>query len=618
MARRDPDDPGGKKSLRETEQQQEEQLLEQQRDRQQEQQQQRDAAQDALGNQAVQEMIGAVSAKAGEAGQGIDLTERKGTEGAQLDYGGDDVPVDAPITMEDLVRSWNPTTQRGQDKDPFREGLLTEELPPVDPALLSALGAPGPVAPRDAVYLTAEAAALDPGALVRTAARLARGSPLARCAVFLAAPPRPPLVDRRVPVVRTRALAFGALLAEACCEAVPPSERSGLRRQCRVLLELATRRRFLPALLDEVAEQKLSLPMAADLAGPGLAGLAAAGTAGVSPSVEQIEQLKATLLELAPRVGTTALVPELPAGPERVDDEEDDPLGLDAILAQGHQADPIAPQYEHLLAAAEKIAVATSRLRVEAAAAVLALASALGPAASGPLARRAVAELDTEAAKGLQLLVEIARAIQQRAVPPAGVRNGLRRAARGVDLAWTQLCGWLAGMMSAAVPPSPALPLPPPPIDDALEAALAEGRADHAAALLTAAPGLEAAAARGLLATEAAEPEEHPRIVARARAAGRPALGRWMDLHALLVGGGGGRRFGHALRLQQEAFQAGDDLTFAAVTQVLLDDASRTHPDRVAAMHLEACRRLLPTGHGAGLALLLRWEPPDEPDGPLG
>jgi hypothetical protein len=620
VARRDPDDPGRKKSLRENEQKQDEeleQLQEQERDRQQDQQQTRDAAQDALGNQAVQEMLGVVSAKAGEAGQGADLAERKDTEAIGVDYGGDDVPADAPITMEDLVRSWNPTTARGQDKDPFREGTGTEDLPPPDPALVEALGPLPPLAVRDAVFLSAEAAALDPGGLVRTAVRLAHATPLARCVGFLAAPARGALVDRRVVVVRARALAFAALLAEVAAESAPAEQRAELRSEHRFLLEVATRRRVLPELLEQVAEQKLQLPMAAALVAPGLSGLVADTPSGRSPSVEQIEHLKATLLELAPRVGAGSLVPELPpAAPAAASTEDDDPLGIDAILADGFTVDPLGPQYDQLLAAAEKLAVACTKLRVEAAGAILVVASVLGSATSATLARRAAAELDAEAARVLQLLVEIARAIQQRAVPPAGVRNGLRRAAKGVDLAWNQLCAWLSGVVSAVIPPPAALALPPLPVDDALGAALSEGRADDAHALLSGLQGT-GVAARLLVAPVGPDTAlECHRVATLARAEGRPALARLIDLWALLgAGSGGARLLGQALRVQQEAFQTADDLSFAVVTHLLLDLTARSRPDRVRAQHLEACRRLAPFGPTAGLALLSRWVPPDEPEG---
>lgn len=617
MARRDLDDDGRKKSAREDQARQEEQEQERQEEleRQQDQAQARDAAQDALGNQGVMEMMGVVSTKAGEAGQGADHLERKDTEEIGVDYGGDDVPADAPITMEDLVRSWNPSTQRGQDKEPFREGVGTEDLPDPDPAILKALGPLPALRARDGVFLSAQAAALDPAPVVLTAARLAGGGPLHRVLAFLTAPVRPPLVDPRVVVVRARALAFAALASEATLEALPASDRAPARTFARFLLELASRRRILAEVLDHVAEQKLQLPMAVQLVEPLLATLPTdAPEQPVSPSVEQIEHLRATLQHLTPRTTAATLVPELPAAAAAADPDDDDPLGLDELLAQGHRPDPLAGTYEHLLAAAEKIAVAASRTRVDAAAAVLAVGSVLGPATCRPLAARAAAELDAEAGRALQLLVEVARAIQQRSVPPPGIRNGLRRAAKAVDVCWTQFCGWLAGAVASTVPPPPGLQLPPLLTDDALGRALLEGRTDDARAALAGETHLDAVTARALLARGPDAAEEWHRAAALARAAGRPALARLVDLWAVLAAPRDrGRTLGQALRVQQEAFAAGDDLAFAAVTLALLDLGHRSRPDRVAAQRLEACRRIVALGPTAGLAVLVRWTP-DEAD----
>jgi hypothetical protein len=615
VPRRDPDDQGRKKSVRDTEQEQE-QEQEQEKELHQDQQQSRDAAQDAVGNQAVQDMMGVVTAKAGEAGQGADLAARKATEEIGIDYGGDDVPADAPITMEDLVRSWNPTTTRGQDKEAFRDALGTEELPEVDPALSEALGPLPPLRVRDAVFLSAAATALDPGPTLRTAVRLAGASALARVVRWFAGPPRVPLVDPRVVVVRARALAFATLLAESTCEAVPAADRALLRPMHRFLLELAAQRQVLQELLDKVAAEKTLLPLAADLVQLGLPGTPEPAGSGQSPSVEQIEHVKATLLEWLPRVPAATLVPELPpaATPGPAVEDDDDPLGLDALFGRTETTDPAGPQYDSLLAAAEKLAVASARTRVEAAAAVLATTSVLGTATASSLARRAARELDAEAGKVLQLLVEVARAIQQRAVAPPGVRNGLRRGAKGVDLCWTQFCGWLTGVVAHAIPPPPALALPPLPKDTELDQALTEGSRAAARAAIPVSAAPEVQVARLLLADLGpTTAEDAHRVAAGARAAGRPALARLVDLWVVVAAAEDrGRALGMALRVQQEAFVAGDDLAFAVVTHVLLDLTVRTRPDRVAAQHLEACRRLHSLGPTAGLALLTRWSPREE------
>ncbi|MEQ1507951.1 MAG: hypothetical protein ABMB14_37330, partial [Myxococcota bacterium] len=104
----------------------------------------RDAAQDALGNQGVAEMLGVSAPRPGEAGFASDArSARTESQGPQL--GGDDVPDDGPLTLDDLVRSWNPTTRKGQDTDADALDPL-EELPPEDEALLARVADAAPPA----------------------------------------------------------------------------------------------------------------------------------------------------------------------------------------------------------------------------------------------------------------------------------------------------------------------------------------------------------------------------------------------------------------------------------------------------------------------------------------
>ncbi|MCA9494985.1 MAG: hypothetical protein KC621_33890, partial [Myxococcales bacterium] len=215
MARPDPNDDLRKKQLPQQEQE-EEQELEQQQEQQQEQQ--RDAAQDQLGNQEIATLLGLGGVKAGEAGQGTDVILRNESgdkDGA--DYGGDDAPSDAPIEMEDLVRSWNPGIRRGQDAPKFVETMPTGELAEEDEELLRELDE-DPVEPLedlpDGIGLSPQVVLRDPTPLVRAAVRLSDGSLLHRTWAHLLVPAAPALVDPhgRLVTTRARVLALTQLL----------------------------------------------------------------------------------------------------------------------------------------------------------------------------------------------------------------------------------------------------------------------------------------------------------------------------------------------------------------------------------------------------------------------
>ena len=61
------------------------------------------------------------------AGMSVEPAERDQEEEG-VSYGGDDdLPADGPLTVDDLLRSWNPGTKRGQDSaDAYRNDLGLE------------------------------------------------------------------------------------------------------------------------------------------------------------------------------------------------------------------------------------------------------------------------------------------------------------------------------------------------------------------------------------------------------------------------------------------------------------------------------------------------------------
>ncbi len=612
MARPDPSDLDRKKRAPEQEQE-EEQELEQKVESAQEQQ--RDAAQDALGNQEVSALLGlGGGVKAGEAGVGTDTLMRpEHAEKDAVDYGGDDLPPDAPIEMEDLVRSWNPGTRRGQDAPKFVEQMPTGALDDEDPELLAALDA-HPPAPRErgpGVRLSVEAVLRDPTPLVRQARRLSDGSPLHRAWLALLDPTARCLVDPhgRLPLVRARVIALAKLLVEDALRASPrPEDTLAFATSC---LELSVRGPFVDRVNDDVRTRELKLPATVDLVKATLERLPAQPITGRSTSVEVIEQVRALLDDLAPQVPASSWLVALPTAEEHP--PEDDPLGLDGLLASltGGLPDPAQGVHDAALESAEKLAAGCARLRTDAAAWLLALADVLGPRTSPEALGRVASQVDLEVPKVLQLLVEIARAIRQRAVPPAGLRNGLKRAAKSLDLAFTHVAGWVAGALVGCAGTDPSVALPPLATSDPLSSALAERRPAEALPWLEARARDDLGRAAVVLLRAAAGEVDVPATAALADALrrARPALAAALDVVAVSAAARAGGGQDLAQELAERAFEAGDDLILAVASQVEIDLAE----DRAAA-RWAAVWRVASFGAGAGRTLLLRHVWPEDED----
>ena len=387
-----------------------------------EQQQARDANQDRLGNQGVVELLGIPTVKPGQAGLAVE-GHRDRDEENELLLGGDNVPPDGPLTLEDLVRSWNPTTRRGQDTPEQALGR-PDGLPPEDEALLAAVRAdrspielPASFAPDATIQPSEVAIASDLGPFVRQAARWGSGSVLHRAWARLLSPPAGALADPhgRMVFVRARASALATLLvADAWPRATP---------LVSFTLELACRADRVDEALDQVRASETRLPQAGRVLAPLLEGLPE-GTAAPRPlPPSAVAQLEAALGDVLAVTSAATLLPSM--SEPAPDEPDDDPLGIAALLADltGGAPDPLAGVYDAGLQAAEKLAGACSRLRVHAAGTLAAVGSVCAPWTAGtPTAAlvEVAATLDRDIGKVLQLLVEIGRAIRDGRCRPRG------------------------------------------------------------------------------------------------------------------------------------------------------------------------------------------------------
>ncbi|MCA9571091.1 MAG: hypothetical protein KC656_24795, partial [Myxococcales bacterium] len=111
-----------------------------------ESEQKQNTQQNTLGNQAIQNQMitGGQAAPGGDGGGGGGLAMRKAGQESDKDYGGDgDVDDDLPLTLEDLVRSWNPGTNKSEDRPSWLEPMPGDELPPEDEAFLASVRTEG-------------------------------------------------------------------------------------------------------------------------------------------------------------------------------------------------------------------------------------------------------------------------------------------------------------------------------------------------------------------------------------------------------------------------------------------------------------------------------------------
>jgi len=603
-----------------------------------EQEQQRDTQQDQMGNQGVAAMLGIPSVKPGSAGLGIEIGDRGLELESDLDYGGDDddIPTDGPLTLRDLTREWNKGTQRGRDITSFSEPMPAEDLPAEDHVLAEAIrdAVPPDDLPRfghpDALLQpTPSVVAGDMGPWLREAMRWAGPDLGARSLGHLVLPAAPALQDPsgRVLFARARAGALATLLmldGPVLRDAPSPAATAFVD----LCLELAGQRHTLLSVWWRAQQAQLKLPIGADIARLELQGRRTGRGATARLPDTIAHHLEVVLRDLIDLPSAKTLVPHVPEVP-RYEADEDDPLGLDDILAEhtGGRPDPLASIYANTILGAERLASAVARTRVRFAGLAVALADVGDQwVAGGPVepALALVAHADTESQRILTLLVEIAQAARRRAVDPQGIRNGLRRAAKLLDKVVTTTLRSMARLTGALLPDLPDLPpIYTPPPDDGLAGAWADGTPREALPWLARQPeGLDRDAAE--LFTRLGAGQSPGALAAPLRRlADRADVPRPQLAEAARVVAGacclwGGDHDG-ALVLAQHQQQLGrqrrNGLLMAAGTllEIEVHHAKGDFAEREAvrfARGVDAWHM----GQRAGLSLLLRWEEPESPD----
>ncbi|MEQ1570789.1 MAG: hypothetical protein ABMA64_34490, partial [Myxococcota bacterium] len=403
----------------------------------------------------------------------------------------------------------------------------------------------------------------------------------------------------------------------------------GARRapMAATLVEIAARSRAIDAAAEFARAGESRLPQAADLVRQLLEGRREGKVelAELPPGV--LAHLAAVITDLTQLGSAANLVPSLQE-PEPLLDDDPDPLGLDDLLvaSTGGPTDRLAGVYDTALAAAEKLAAACAGSRVRGAGALAAVGSVCEPWTSGtPLDQlHGVARaLDAEVMKVLQLLVEIGRAAQKRSVPPPGIRNGLRRAARTIDQIAAGLAVEIAPLLAGVVtggPDWPPPPLPGPP--DRLSEARGEGQLDEAVAVFDRSPpGFERDVARAFARAAVGGRKGHGaeliRLAERADE-GRSALAAAVSL----VAGAAAFHDGDdeaAERLAADLARRGrarrNGLLVAAATLLAIEVHHRAgRHDRAEAERFAGARTCYRMGSAGGFTLVLRWTPPEEPE----
>ncbi|MCB9675044.1 MAG: hypothetical protein H6737_08000 [Alphaproteobacteria bacterium] len=454
-------------------------------------------AQNTLGNEALQNQMitsGNTGGGGGGGGGGGLAMRKASTEKEDRDYGGDgDAADDLPLTLEDLVRSWNPGTHKTQDRASWLEPMPDDELPPEDPDFLAAVKSGDPVF-RVQGGFTLDAQ-LQPSAAVvaaslldwtRAVQRWSRNSLLHRAISRAYVPPQTFLqdADGRILLSRARAAAIGSwMLLDAPVldgvAATPDVAFVGFS------LELEGHRRHQEAVRIDPGVEGKQMPKAVEVFQRAFAH----GSGAVEPR-ELPEPARTRMSDLLTEMidleDPAVYLPALIAAPDPEDEEEDDdPLGIDALLWEltGAQKDPDAPLYYAAIQAAEKLAAATARSRIHVASTGVAVAQCSRMWSSGPPVRtllRVCEQLDAETDRNLRLLVEIARAAQRRSVPPKGLKAGLKRASRALKTAQRASMSQLADIVGGVLPGPEQVPEGLAPIDDPLDQAWLDGNPVHA------------------------------------------------------------------------------------------------------------------------------------------
>jgi len=618
-----PDDQSAKTQapVKTPETEQEEEEASEKRD--QEQEHQRD--QNRYGNAALSAMMGAsVAGASGAPDPGKAMRQQSEIVG-DVSYGGEDDADETPLTLEELVRSWNPRTKREKDRDTPTDVVLRVDLPAEDTAFLAAIRAGKP---------ESTPARFDDRLYQPTATSVASG--LTPWAGEVQRWTQPTLVHRTLLQLVTPAAGF---LQDPHGRAVFSRARQGAIATCVLLdgqrwdassaaftqfcLELAGSGMTVQGVWDAAVASGQQLPMARDLCASALSASSHRVRKRPLPPVAQ-ERLMGTLTRLAGLSQTADFVPDLHVSEPTPD--PDDPLGLDEVLVAFTEAaaPPDQAAYDTAVRTAERLAVSCAHTRIRYAGVSAAIAQATGNWSSGSptLDLLDLSEaLDHDIQRCLRLLVEVARAAKGRSVDLQGLRNGLKRASKMLGKTRHTATQNLTPLIGGILHPDPTVAPEPMPSNDALQAAWDDRSQTAALEALRALPeGLDREVAIAL--TEATL-SNHPRAtfdalepLADKLRGDQPLIAAALDVCA-----GGcalwaeasdlARRCGGRLQDLGRDRQSGMLLTAGALTDMSALELRGEHEA------VEDLRRATGTtlhywSAKAGVTLLARWAPPEE------
>lgn len=576
-----------------------------------------DPAQAAWGNAALVDLAGlqSLDADGNSAALRALRAARRAEEADVPAHGGDPDPiVDAPLQPEDFdphAAVANPPY--GRDGGSAMGEVPVESLPDEDTAWLEGLY-DGTTEERGYTTAPTPAEALQPSV---DALRDGLGpwlhalepwwpSPVGRLLLTVFATPAPCLHDPHGRPVFARARAAAAATALA-------SEAGEL---ARYLAEIAATAPLVDH-LEHLAARSDTLPSARSLVQRALTPLQPArGDVAPAPS----PAVRHTLERLIGLPRAVNLVPHLPSQGDEPSDEAEDPLGLDRFLdTRTHLPDPESDARRACLQAAERMAGRVSALGARLAGAAIALIRATPPGRSAPGRADLLATMqsvDAESHRILHLVLDVADAARRTDVPAAGLRNGLRHAARAIDRLHDASLVQLAQIGSAHFG---AAPWPHPAQEpDPLTQALAAGQPDQARPWLQALPDPQEREL-ALVLLDALVPLSPARLLDRLRptveAVGSPLLRGvlrqlegacliWLDRPAEAL----------ALAHAELAIAAGrrDGARVAAATLLAMEAHRLLGDDDALHTARDDGGWLLQSLGASALTLLARWRPPTE------
>jgi len=430
----------------------------------------RDLRQDRLGNQAVAAALGlqgSVRAPTPALGGDDEGDEARGDEAA--------LPEDGPLTLESLVAGRRSSPSSGSVSVP------ATDLDPEDPEVLRAAGRAHPVPPTLDAMLQPPPGPLatDLSGWLRQARRWSRDTAAGRAAGALLDPPAACLLDPRGRVLLSRAhtAAIGVLLV-LDGDVLRADRSTDTIAFVRCCLDLAAHGPLARAVARQLDARSSVLPLASEL----LAQHVPEDPGGRAAQDRLPDAAHARLTEVVGVLlgppNTARHLPQSPrASPPADDDEVDDPLGVDAVLARftGGAPPADAGAYSAVLEAAERIAIVGLQLRLRSAALGVTICSATKPWGVEPpraLVHMVARQVDRDVGACQDLLLEVATAARRRTVDLGGLQRGLRRATKAMDRAAVGAVDHLVAGVSALIPAHPVLSLDAQAGEDAAAPAL--------------------------------------------------------------------------------------------------------------------------------------------------